>query len=150
MEINPYQTPAAEAVPLAQPRAEKLYSPNQIAVAAFLGSPLAAGWLFASNYRQLGQAGKATASLIWNVAGTVGLLIIAFMLPERFPGHIIPLAYSFAILHTAKRLQGEAFADHIAAGGRLQSWWAAVGVGLLCLVLVFGVIFAVVWFMPVE
>ena len=77
-------------------------------------------------------------------------LIIAFLLPERFPGHIIPLAYSFAILHTAKRLQGDTYAEHIAAGGPRRSWWAAVGIGLLCLVIVFGVIFAAVYFLPVE
>jgi len=144
METNPYQAPA-EAVQVTSV-AGKLYSPNQIALASFLGSPVAAGWLFASNYRLLGQPGKAVSSWLWGLVGTAVLVTIGFLLPDKFPRQIIPLGVSLGILQTAKQLLGGVYEAHLAAGGRSRSWWVAVGVGLLCFVLVFGAIFAVVWF----
>jgi hypothetical protein len=64
-------------------------------------------------------------------------------LPERFPSQIIPIAYVFAMMSIANKLQGEAVNQHLAVGGRLGSWWAVVGAGLLCLAIIFGIFFAI-------
>jgi hypothetical protein len=119
-----------------EPPIQKLYSPGQIALAAVLGSPLAACWFFACNFRELGQPKTAKHYLIWGGIGTAVLLVIAFFLPDRFPNSILPIAYTAGLFQAAKQLHGTTVARHISAGGRLGSWWSVVGISLLCLILV--------------
>ena len=116
--------------------AHRLYSPQQICLAAFIGSPVAACWCFSRNYRQLGNSDIAQKWLIWGGGGSFVLLVLLCMLPfaERLPHYIIPLAYSLALREVAKRIQGDAVAHHISAGGRLASWWFVVGISILFLV----------------
>ncbi|MCP5553820.1 MAG: hypothetical protein H7A54_09255 [Akkermansiaceae bacterium] len=42
-----------------------LYSPKQVAIASFIGSPVAACWFFAKNYRQLGEILKRPLSVLF-------------------------------------------------------------------------------------
>jgi len=128
-----------------------LFSPTQIAVAAFLGAPIAACWFLSRNYRALDQGRSAAQSLLWGVLGTAALLGISFFLPDNFPSQALPLGYTFGLYYVAKQLQGETVAEHIATGGRLGSWWNVVGISLICLVLIVGTIFgAVLVFDPGE
>lgn len=129
---------------------KRLYSPGQIAFAGFLGSPIAACWLFARNYRQLGQPKSAHQWLLWGVVGTVILFIIASFLPDSVPNLALPIGYTVGFLNAAKRIHGSAIAEHLAVGGRLDSWWAVVGVGVLCLVIVVAVIVGVVLLLPIT
>ena len=128
----------------------KLYSPGQIALAAFLGSPLAACWFWARNYQRLGQSSSSTQCLIWGAVGTAALLAISFFLPERFPSQAIPIGYTFGLLQAAKHTYGSVIAQHLSAGGRLGSWWAVVGISLLFLIVVLAVLFGVVLLLPDE
>jgi hypothetical protein len=128
--------------------ASRLYSPQQIFLAAMIGSPVAASWCFARNYRQLGDSGSAQKWLIWGGGGSFILIVLFCMLPfaERFPHYILPLAYSVVLQEVAKRIQGDAVAQHISAGGRLVSWWNVVGISLLFGVAVFGVGLVILYF----
>jgi hypothetical protein len=157
MSLNPYQSPP-EAAPVtsaggnaAPAPTYELYSPQQIGVAAFLGAPIAACWFIARNFRNLGNHQAETLWLIGGLIGTVAVLVVSFFLPAGFPNQLIPLGYLFGLLYATKRVQGEAINRHIAAGGQLGSWWKVVGVGLLCLAVILGIIFAIVFaFMPAE
>jgi len=126
----------------------KLYSPGQIALAALLGSPLAACWFWSRNYRQLDQPRSANQCLIWGIAGTAVLLTVSFFLPEHFPNSAIPIGYTMGLRQAAKQIHGDTITQHISAGGRLGSWWAVVGVSIGCLLLVLAVIFGVVLLLP--
>jgi len=128
----------------------KLYSPGQIALAAFLGSPLAGCWFWSRNYLRLGQSSSSTQCLIWGAVGTVALLAISFFLPERFPDQAIPIGYTFGLLQAAKHTHGSIVAQHLSAGGRLGSWWAVVGISLLFLVIVLAILFGVILLLPDE
>ena len=129
---------------------QKLYSPGQIALAAFLGSPLAACWFWSRNYMRLGQSSRSTQCLIWGTAGTAALLTICFFLPERFPNQAIPIGYTFGLLRAAKQTHGSIVAEHLSAGGRLGSWWTVVGISLLVLVVVLAILFGVILVLPDE
>ena len=94
MSHNPYAPPksdvgtptagfASSGVPLP---VEQLYSPNQIAAGAFLGSPLAAGWLAAHNFRVMRQPQDAGRALGLGIVATLIALGIAAYLPGRLPG----------------------------------------------------------------
>jgi hypothetical protein len=122
-----------------------LFSPKQIATAAFLGAPIAACWFLSRNYRALDQGRSAVQSLLWGVLGTAALLGISFFLPDNFPNQALPLGYTFGLYQFAKRMQGETVAEHVATGGRLGSWWKVVGVSLVFLVLIVIAIFGVVF-----
>jgi hypothetical protein len=127
--------------------AVRLYSPQQISVAALIGSPVAACWCFARNFRQLGQPGVAQKWLIWGSGGSFIALLILTMLPfsRHLPHYIIPIAYSIAFREIAKRIHGEVVAQHISAGGRLVSWWFVVGISLLFLIGVFGLLVVILY-----
>lgn len=121
--------------------ATRLYSPGQIALAAFLGSPLAGFWFFATNYRELGNRRAANQCLIWGTIGTLALFAIPFALPEAFPKSVIPAAYTVTFAQTARQIHGAALHEHQAGGGRLGSWWMVVGVSVLCLAVALGLLF---------
>ncbi len=117
---------------------QRLYSPGQIALAAIIGSPIAACWFFARNYRALGKPESAKQCLLWGSVGTVILFAIIFILSfiahYQLPNQVIPIGYTLGLREAAKRIHGSTVIQHISTGGRLGSWWSVVGVSLLFLV----------------
>ena len=132
-----------------QTTVSRLYSPRQVSLAAFIGSPVAACWCLSRNYRQLGNSGAAQKWWIWGGSGSFVFLVFACMFPsaQHFPRIIIPLAYSLAFQELTKRIQGDAVTQHISAGGRLASWWFVVGISLLFLIGVFGLLVVALYFL---
>ena len=126
----------------------KLYSPQQVGVAAFVGTPLPAGFLLAQNYKALGKGSAARQAWVFGLLGTIVLLAIAFVLPDKFPRTVIPLAYSLAIRELAKQRQGAAFAAHLAAGGERQSNWRVAGIAVGGLAVVLVAVVVVVLLLP--
>lgn len=124
--------------------AYKLYSAKAIAIATFIGAPIAGCILLAHNTRKLGDARSASMTLIWGIVTTAVLMIVCYFLPEKFPNSVIPIAYTVTIYKFAKQRQAEALLEHIKRGGSLASGWAAAGIGLamLCLIVIccFGVL----------
>jgi hypothetical protein len=133
--LEHYQPPRSdvspgEGPPLANP---KLYSIRQIAAATFVGTPLAGAILMGANYRALGQHTHRRNTLIAGVVATAVVFALAFMLPERFPNFVLPLAYVLGIQAAATQLQGAAIAAHLAKGGERASNWHVVGIAVACL-----------------
>ena len=99
MSHNPYAPPKADvggptaAAGVPAP-VEQLYSPNQIAIGAFLGSPLAAGWLAAHNYRAMRQPQDAGRALGRGIIATIVVMALAYYLPESVPSVVLPIAYT--------------------------------------------------------
>lgn len=127
----------------------RFYSPMQISFAAFIGSPVAACWCFAQNYKQLGKPETAFKWLLWGGGGSFIALLVLCLLPfsKNLPHYIIPLVYSIGLREVANRIQGDIIKQHISAGGRLVSWWKVVGISLLFLVIVMGILFAGLYFL---
>jgi hypothetical protein len=149
--LEAYQPPRSE-IPQSAPTASsgKLYSPGQVAAAAFLGAPIGAVILMAANYRLLGRARSRRIALIAGIGGTAALLLVSFFLPEKFPNSALPIAYTIALRTIADRLQGPAYAAHLAAGGARQSHWRVVGIALACLSGLLVLMIAVVLAMGTE
>ncbi len=125
-----------------------LFSRRQIALAAFVGSPLAASWFFHRNYLALGDERRAARALWFGLAATIVVFAIASVLPERFPNALLPLLYTAAIdLYASAQFRAR-YDKYLADGGRKGSWWTVVGVSLLALLVVIGVLLAVVATMP--
>lgn len=111
----------------------RLYSPRAVAVATFLGSLLAGGTLVALNFRRLGRGTAALWALLGAVLAQAALFTVAFALPAsvRVPSAAYTALQVLLMLYVAKRLQGADVGNHVKAGGRLASGWAAAGIGLI-------------------
>jgi hypothetical protein len=135
---NPYAPPKSSvddpAAPTRWPQrtaSGPLYSPTQIAVAAFLGSPFAGAWFIAANYRALESPRMARKIILTGVIATVALLGIAFVLPDRFPHYLLPMVLAFACRAYAEAMFAATLKQHLSAGGSTGSWWRVVGISLL-------------------
>lgn len=135
---NPYTPPASASV---VPARIALYAPGHVALATFLGAPIAGCVLLALNYRRLGDSKAANLALFAGFMGTGVLLAIAFVLPDRFSNSVLPAASTFGMYQCAKTLQGKAHEHWLANGGIQGSGWTAAGIGILCLI---GIVIAII------
>jgi len=117
----------------------RLYTPEQVSGATFLGSAIAGAILMRSNYARLGQQSKATISLVVGVLVTAVVIVLAMLLPEN-TGYGIPLIITVIYFSVAKKDLGDLVASHLQAGGERESGWKTAGIGLACMVLVLGII----------
>src|SRR6266704_6826935 len=122
--------------------AVKLYTPRQVGMAAFLGTPLGGAVLIALNYVRLGNRKGARMAIVLGFAATAALIGLALWLPipKSFPHAVIPMLAAWAIWGITEWLQGAALADRRAEGATTQSTWAAAATGLLCGVLIAGIV----------
>lgn len=127
-----------------------LYSPGQIALAAFLGGPAAAGWFLSRNFRQLEDPRTGRKWLVGSIVGTLALLACAWFLPENFPTQALPVGYTIGFYQIAKNLQAGDVSYHLSEGGRKGSWWTVAWISLLFLAAFLGLLFAVVYSVPEE
>ena len=134
--------------PILNPGSSALYSPRQIALAAFLGSPLAAGWFCRKNFLTLQDKQRATRSLWMGIGTTVALLAVSFFLSEHFPKVLVPALYTAAIYQYASMVFDAPFKKHIRDGGTQGSWWAVVGASIGALLLIFGALIALAVSVP--
>jgi hypothetical protein len=142
-DLNPYAPPKAPGEPLrlvtpGPAPAYKLYSPGQILLAAFLGTPGAGMYLLAANRRRLGHTGLAVTTFLVGVFITVPTIFSGFAVASG-SGRTVPLFFTFWVGHYA--LSDEGLLDvHLARGGQKESSWKAAGVGLACLMAILGLI----------
>lgn len=124
----------------------KLYKDNAIYIATFIGGPLAAGYIAAENFKQLGQQDKAKMSWVIAIAATIAIFGSLFLVPDidKVPRYIIPLAYTLLAQFLVKKYQGNAINAHIQEGGQIYSVWRSVLIGLIGLSIIVVGICAVV------
>ena len=123
----------------------KLYRDSSLWIATFFGGPLAAGYVIAENFKDLGETSKARNTWIFTIPITILVFIAAFNIPKTvyFPNQIIPII-SVVVSHLIlTNLQGKQINRHINLGGELYSGWRALLVGIICLLLTLGVILGV-------
>lgn len=116
------------------------YTPGQLMLAGLLGSPMAAGWLMAANYRVAGKPKFAWRTLLGSFVGTVLWIGIALFLPRTVGGGGavgINIGLIGGFREMARQLQGPMQKAYLAGGGRKGSWWWAAGVGLLWMVIIY-------------
>jgi hypothetical protein len=142
--IGPYAPPQTTYAASQAPTGAPLYTPNQIALATFLGSPLAGTVLFAMNERRLGRDSAVLPVVLLGALGTALLFGVSAVLPESMPTMPLGIASVFGIRAIAQARQHAVIAEHLAAGRRKGSGWIALGVGLAGMVVCLAVILAAV------
>lgn len=149
MGDNPYappHAPVSDVVAHANPSTPTyvLYSSQQMFIAAFLGSPLAASWFGWRNLRALHRDVLANRILIAGILATLALLALVSVIPEELhiPNALIPLIYSLLIRWYAQTHFGDTFREHLKAGGRRGSYWVVAGISLASVVVILLVLVA--------
>src|SRR5262249_45815159 len=113
---------------------------DAVALATFLGGPLAGALLMAQNYRKLGKTVPALNMVGIGVLG-MGLGMAAGHFIPREAYIAIPIALVAGMRQLANATQGPAIEEHKDRGGDLGSNWVAIGLGGAFLAVVLAIIF---------
>jgi hypothetical protein len=119
------------------PASSKVYSPRQIYVASFIGGPLSGGWFLSRNYRAISNSPAAIRSLVAGWAIVVALFPLMFVLPEKIPNYVIPIAYSAGFYYFAKPRFSPDAARGIGIVSGWRQWLKIIGISLCWLALTF-------------
>ncbi len=138
----PPPAPAAQATAAMIP-SYGLYTPGAVALATLLGSPIAGGVLLGLNYKRLGQRNRLWPAILGTVLVTALLVVVGSFIDSNPATTSLGVVLTVAMRAVAKSLQGDAIDRHTQSGGRTESMWAAAGIGLAGLVVVFGSILGV-------
>ncbi len=124
-------SPASEPAPVPRP-AYALFSPESVAVAAFVGSVLGAGMIVGLNLKRRRGGVLWLSAPLLGFAATIAFAVVGFLSARSFPniGTLLLFVQVLAPYLLAEVFQGSAFAMHRAAGGAVSAWWKAALVGL--------------------
>jgi hypothetical protein len=143
----PVAVPAVEHVSAAEdwaapsPPTYRLYSPRQVALVAFLLGPMGGLLLMALNYRRLGKRAAAAGVIVVALLLVAALLAVILATPDSAPVFVLGVPVFLAVWVAVKVLQGGLYDAHLVRGGESGSTGAALGIGLLGLLLNLGLLF---------
>jgi hypothetical protein len=120
----------------------KLFDATSVGYATFFGTPIAGAALMALNYRRLGKGRSAILALLGGLVVTGLVILFAYLIPSS-ASTAIAIGLVVAMRSVAKALQGPAIEQHLRQVGDLGSGWAASGLGLAVLAIIFGGLFLV-------
>ncbi len=148
--MEPVEARLAEPEVPQVPPEYRLYTPQQVGLATFLGTPLAGAYVMARNYWSLGRSGSGWNCLGFGLVGTILLVAAATLITSKAPTTGITIGLVFAMMQAAKALQQRDIDAHVARQGQLHSGWRAAGVGLVGCAIVIAGIFAWVLLAPED
>jgi hypothetical protein len=125
------------------PPSYALYSAGQIVGASFLGSPVAGAILFWRNAVRLGKPAGGILAVVGAIAACAIVIAVSASIGGRAGGGGgFVLAYVMGQI--AKQVQGEAYAQHVAAGGKRGNIGVVIGVTLVSAAAILGLAWAIV------
>ena len=116
---------------------KKIYRDSAFWVGTFLGGPLVAGYLFAENFKALGQREKVQPTWIITIIVCIVIFGGLFLLPENInlPNQVIPFAYTAVAFFLFKKYQEDKAKTHIVKGGSFFGWGRVIAVSIIGLLL---------------
>ena len=126
----------------------RVYTPWQVSVCCLIGGPVPATWLIAENFRVFDDQKKRKLAFLYGAIATVALIGLGFVLPKHSSGMVLAALVAAAARGITTHQQGSQIEQLRAEGGRIASWWSAVGFGVLGLVAVLIVILILVLLLP--
>jgi hypothetical protein len=122
----------------------RVYTPWQVCVSCLIGGPVAATWLISENFRVLNDRKKQKLTFVFGAITLVALIGLGLVLPKHSSGAVLAAVVAGVTRDITKRQQGTQIEQLRAKGGRIASWWRAVGIGFLCLIATLILIFLMV------
>jgi hypothetical protein len=123
----------------------KIYSPNQVLAAAFLGGPIAMVYVLWKNFQALENPHGMQQILLWGSIFIIALMVFSPLLPNSWLDFVIPFAYPLAAWSLAESFQmtKQAIAD--SQDYEFQSAWNVIAVSMVFLVAM--IVVAFIWFL---
>ena len=117
----------------------KIFTEKSFQVGTFFGGPLVAGYMMATNYKQIGQSDKVKITWIITVTFTIALFAFLFAIPGdiKIPNQIIPILYTLGAIQIFKKQQGIKVAKFLEEGGQKYPWYS------ILMIILMGLIFTV-------
>lgn len=108
----------------------KLYSPTQAALAAFLGGPFTAIYVVQKNFQEMGDKASQQSTMRWGALLTVALLATISFLPAT-SGTTFGVGYAVAVRHIV--IQRQLTKEQIERSElyEFESNWAVAGIAVL-------------------
>jgi hypothetical protein len=130
----------------------KIYRDKAMYGAAYLGGPLAAGYIIAENFKAFGNNELYKRTWIITIISTIIIFTGVFFIPDSFkiPNFVIPLFYTAIASILMHQFQGEKIAEHQKKGGKVYSGWRVFLVGLIGISIVLAIVFPIAYFMNSE
>jgi hypothetical protein len=122
----------------------KIYSPNQVLAAAFLGGPIAMVYVLWKNFQTLENPHGMQQILFWGSIFIIALMLFSPLMPNSWLNYVIPFAYPLAAWSLAESYQmtKQAIADSQAY--EFQSAWNVIAVSMVFLLAM--IVVAFTWF----
>ncbi|MCP9611115.1 hypothetical protein [Coprobacter tertius] len=112
---------------------KRVYTPNMIYVAAFIGGPFAGAYLMAENFSVFGR--RRFAGITWIATFIfITLFALEYSFMEKIPNFLIPVTYSTIYMFLAKCYQGEQIRECLETGGLKWSIWKVALVIIVSLI----------------
>lgn len=126
---------------------KKIFKERAISVGTFLGGPLVAGYMFAENFKALGDNKKANRSWLIAIGATLLIIIISFLIPanSKFPSQIIPIAYTLGAIGIFKAYLSTSVNQYLTDGGQTYGWGRVIVISLIGLAIILGLFFAILY-----
>jgi hypothetical protein len=94
---------------------------------------MAGAFLIYKNHKELDNHTAARRSLALGAFATAVLVIAAYSLPEAVRNQALLVGSMIGIYQWYRQDQETAFRDHLASGGKKQSWLLATSIGIIFL-----------------
>ncbi|AMR31690.1 hypothetical protein A0256_09780 [Mucilaginibacter sp. PAMC 26640] len=114
----------------------KVYQPNMIRVATFIGGPLVAGYMIAENFKAFNAYDKAKKTWLYTIVFTIALFGLAAAIPAsvNIPRIVFPVIYAWSAYGLVNQYQGKMIAAHINNNGEAFNWGRSIVIGLIGMV----------------
>ena len=123
---------------------EKIYSEKAIRIGTFFAGPLVAGYCIAENFKAFNDFEKAKSTWIIAALSMIAIIGLIFIIPDNFPSILFPVLYSVVASYFLKKFQEQSIQNHIQKGGETFGGWRVALIGLLSILVFFGIIMSVV------
>lgn len=123
---------------------EKIYSEKAIRIGTFFAGPLVAGYCIAENFKVFNDFEKAKNTWIITILSMIAIIPLIFIIPDNFPSFLFPLLYLSVSSYFLKKFQEQNIQNHIQNGGETFSGWRTALIGLISILIFFGIIFSVI------
>jgi hypothetical protein len=123
---------------------QKIYSPNQVLTASFLGGPMAMVYVLWKNFQTLENPHGMHQILFWGSIFIIALMLFSPLLPNSWLDFVIPFAYPLAAWSLAESFQMSKQVIADSQTYEFQSAWNVIAVSMVFLVAMMVVAFT--WF----
>ncbi len=129
----------------------RFYNLRAIVIGTFIGGPFAGAYLSASNFKMIGEHGKAIRTWVLAVV-LFAIIIFMSLIPglENIPALVYSFVFCMTAYYAAKHWQGSRLLNHLEARGTFYSTWRAVGVSVIFLLLMLGLILGFMHLAPAN